>query len=73
MPLSEFSFFSGPLRRGVIIATVLAIAAVIMLFLSASYAAFTKFSKIKKGKHSENEIIIVHQQDILANYCVLTF
>jgi len=37
---------------------VLAAAAVIMLALSASYAAFTKFSKIKKGENLKNGIII---------------
>ncbi|XP_027350792.1 cysteine-rich receptor-like protein kinase 42 isoform X2 [Abrus precatorius] len=35
-------------RRGVIIAEVLAAAAVLMLALSASYAAFTRLSKIKR-------------------------
>ncbi|KAL2564497.1 hypothetical protein AAZX31_19G057100 [Glycine max] len=43
-------------RRGVIVAEVLAAAAVIMLALSASYAAFTKFSKIKKENNNLGQI-----------------
>ncbi|MED6161907.1 hypothetical protein PIB30_065218 [Stylosanthes scabra] len=47
---------SGSLRRGVIIAAVLAMAAVIMLSISASYVVFTKFSKIKKEKNNIGQI-----------------
>ncbi|XP_057721736.1 cysteine-rich receptor-like protein kinase 42 [Arachis stenosperma] len=47
---------SRPLRRGIIIAAVLAVAAVIMLSISASYAAFTKFSKIKKENNNRGQI-----------------
>lgn len=56
--MSCLSFkFSGSLRRrGVIVAEVLAAAAVIMLALSASYAAFTKLSKIKKENNNLGQI-----------------
>ncbi|RDX70228.1 Cysteine-rich receptor-like protein kinase 42, partial [Mucuna pruriens] len=51
-----FSFKPGSLRRGVIVAEVLAAAAVLMLALSASYAAFTKLSKIKKENNNLGHI-----------------
>jgi len=40
---------SGSLRRGAVIAAVLAIAAIIMLALSASFAVYKKLSNLKKG------------------------
>ncbi|KAK7336486.1 hypothetical protein VNO77_17028 [Canavalia gladiata] len=48
-----------PLRSGgVITAEVLAAAAILMIALFGSYAAFTRLSNIRKSQHSKNGIII---------------